>query len=187
MPGDFAYRCRRDAAVQSMPAVLKEFHRQAPKGRLFLRSMNCYEIRDELLAGSLDIGVFLRLCGRLRKESHYACTRYIFVSAGGVTGNQKAVPLILLRQTKIYRCRLSSMSLPVYSARYLNATSAKSLSHSITLSNSGAFHDQKSREERCGDILSAAFFRTGGVSGGKPCRNPYRINRYDDYRGLRPS
>ena len=46
-----------------MPAVLKEFHRQAPKGRLFLRSMNCYEIRDELLAGSLDIGVFYDCVG----------------------------------------------------------------------------------------------------------------------------
>lgn len=41
-----------------LPAILKEFHRQAPKARLFLRSMNCYDIRDELLAGTLDLGVF---------------------------------------------------------------------------------------------------------------------------------
>ncbi|MDD4509100.1 MAG: LysR family transcriptional regulator [Eubacteriaceae bacterium] len=41
-----------------MPAVLKEFHRQAPKARLFLRSMNCYDIRDALMAGTLDLGVF---------------------------------------------------------------------------------------------------------------------------------
>lgn len=38
--------------------ILKEFHRQAPKSRLFLRSMNCYEIRNELLNGTLDLGVF---------------------------------------------------------------------------------------------------------------------------------
>lgn len=40
------------------PAILKEFHLKAPKARLFLRSMNCYDIRDELLNGTLDIGVF---------------------------------------------------------------------------------------------------------------------------------
>lgn len=38
--------------------ILKEFHRQAPKARLFLRSMNCYDIRNELLNGTLDLGVF---------------------------------------------------------------------------------------------------------------------------------
>lgn len=41
-----------------LPPVLKEFHRQAPKTRLFLRSMNCYDIRDELLSGTLDLGIF---------------------------------------------------------------------------------------------------------------------------------
>lgn len=46
-----------------LPAILKEFHRQAPKARLFLRSMNCYDIRDELIAGTLDIGVFYNCVG----------------------------------------------------------------------------------------------------------------------------
>lgn len=46
-----------------MPAVLKAFHRRAPKARLFLRSMNCYDIRDELMAGTLDIGVFYSCVG----------------------------------------------------------------------------------------------------------------------------
>lgn len=41
-----------------LPPVLKEFHRRAPNARLFLRSMNCYDIRNELLDGSLDLGVF---------------------------------------------------------------------------------------------------------------------------------
>lgn len=41
-----------------LPEILKEFHRRAPEARLFLRSMNCYEIRDELLRGTLDLGVF---------------------------------------------------------------------------------------------------------------------------------
>ena len=41
-----------------MPEFLKEFHKRAPKARLFIRSMNCYEIRNELLNGGLDLGVF---------------------------------------------------------------------------------------------------------------------------------
>jgi DNA-binding transcriptional LysR family regulator len=41
-----------------MPSILKQFHQQAPKARLFLRSMNCYEIRDELIDGTLDLGIF---------------------------------------------------------------------------------------------------------------------------------
>lgn len=40
------------------PNILKEFHQKAPKARLFLRSMNCYDIRNELLDGTLDLGVF---------------------------------------------------------------------------------------------------------------------------------
>lgn len=41
-----------------LPAVLKAFHQKAPKARLFLQSMNCYDIRNELLSGALDLGVF---------------------------------------------------------------------------------------------------------------------------------
>ena len=45
------------------PAIVKAFHRRAPKARLFLRSMNCYEIRDALIAGELDVGVFYENVG----------------------------------------------------------------------------------------------------------------------------
>lgn len=41
-----------------LPALLKEFHQRAPNARLFLRSMNCYDIRDALLSGALDLGLF---------------------------------------------------------------------------------------------------------------------------------
>ncbi len=41
-----------------LPSIVKDFHRLAPKTRLFLRSMNCYDIRDELLSGTLDLGIF---------------------------------------------------------------------------------------------------------------------------------
>lgn len=58
--------CRGDLRVgvgetllcyKTAPAV-REFCRRAPEARLFLRSMNCYDIRDALLNGSLDLGVF---------------------------------------------------------------------------------------------------------------------------------
>lgn len=41
-----------------LPSVLKEFHNRAPKAKLYLHSMNCYDIRDELMNGTLDIGLF---------------------------------------------------------------------------------------------------------------------------------
>lgn len=41
-----------------MPPILKAFHEKAREARLFLRSMNCYDIRNELLEGTLDLGVF---------------------------------------------------------------------------------------------------------------------------------
>lgn len=48
-----------------MPAVIEKFSRAAPRARLFIRSMNCYDIRDELLSGRLDLGVFYRDVGGL--------------------------------------------------------------------------------------------------------------------------
>lgn len=41
-----------------LPLILKEYHRRAPQARLYLQSMNCYDIRNALLGGSLDLGVF---------------------------------------------------------------------------------------------------------------------------------
>ncbi|WP_379136722.1 LysR family transcriptional regulator [Paenibacillus sp. sgz500958] len=41
-----------------MAPVLKEFHRLAPKAKLFLRSTNCYEILEKLRTGQTDLGVF---------------------------------------------------------------------------------------------------------------------------------
>jgi DNA-binding transcriptional LysR family regulator len=46
-----------------VPPMLKEFHRQAPKAKLFIKSMNCYDIRDALLNGSLDLGIFYENVG----------------------------------------------------------------------------------------------------------------------------
>lgn len=43
--------------------ILKLFHKQAPNTKLFLRSMNCYDIRNELLNGTLDMGIFYENVG----------------------------------------------------------------------------------------------------------------------------
>ena len=56
--GDLRVACGESLLCYHLPAVLKEFHKRAPKARLFLRSMNCYDIRDELLRGTLDLGMF---------------------------------------------------------------------------------------------------------------------------------
>lgn len=46
-----------------LPPILKKFHDSAPNAKLFLQSMNCYDIRNELLEGTLDIGVFYENVG----------------------------------------------------------------------------------------------------------------------------
>lgn len=53
-----------------MPSILKNFHQYAPNAKLFLQSMNCYDIRDELLKGSLDLGIFYEDVGGF--EGHIA-------------------------------------------------------------------------------------------------------------------
>ncbi len=46
-----------------LPPLLKKFHQIAPGTKLFLRSMNCYEIRDALVDGRLDMGIFYENVG----------------------------------------------------------------------------------------------------------------------------
>lgn len=46
-----------------VPRILRKFREEAPKAQLFLRSMNCYDIRDELMTGALDIGIFYDYVG----------------------------------------------------------------------------------------------------------------------------
>ncbi len=46
-----------------LPEVLKEVVTQAPKAKLIIKSMNCYEIRDALLTGELDLGIFYQDVG----------------------------------------------------------------------------------------------------------------------------
>ncbi len=48
-----------------LPAVVDAFHRLAPNTRLHLRSMSCCDIRDALLCGELDLGVFYSDVGGL--------------------------------------------------------------------------------------------------------------------------
>lgn len=61
--GDLSIGIAETQLCYQMPPILKEFHQRAPKARLFLRSMNCYDIRDALLNGTLDLGVFYENVG----------------------------------------------------------------------------------------------------------------------------
>ncbi len=49
-----------------LPEILKVFVNKAPKARLFIHSMNCYEIRNQLIDGTLDVGVFYKDIGGCR-------------------------------------------------------------------------------------------------------------------------
>lgn len=46
-----------------LPPALKAFVSKAPRARLFIRSMNCYDIRNQLINGSLDAGIFYQEVG----------------------------------------------------------------------------------------------------------------------------
>lgn len=63
--GDLHIALGETLLCYKMPAVLKRFHEIAPNARLFLRSMNCLNIRDALCAGSIDLGVFYQEVGGL--------------------------------------------------------------------------------------------------------------------------
>ena len=52
-----------------IPPVIQTFNRQAPKARLFLQSMSCGAIRDALLDGRLDCGLFYEEVGGLGTAS----------------------------------------------------------------------------------------------------------------------
>ena len=51
-----------------LPPLLKAFHRRAPQARLLSRSMGCYDIRDGLMDGSLDVGLFYENIGGLSSQ-----------------------------------------------------------------------------------------------------------------------
>ncbi len=67
-----------------MAPVLKEFHRIAPKAKLYLRSTNCYEILEKVRTGKIDLGVFyINVCEAQDFLQVYPigeCTMYLVAS-----------------------------------------------------------------------------------------------------------
>ncbi|KKI44188.1 LysR family transcriptional regulator [Obesumbacterium proteus] len=59
--GDLRVMVGETLLAYKMPEVLKLFRTKAPKVRLSLQSVNCYAIRDSLLADNTDLGVFYRV------------------------------------------------------------------------------------------------------------------------------
>ncbi|WP_434641018.1 LysR family transcriptional regulator [Klebsiella sp. I138] len=59
--GDLRVMVGETLLAYKMPEVLRLFRARAPKVRLSLQSVNCYVIRDSLLADQTDLGVFYRV------------------------------------------------------------------------------------------------------------------------------
>ncbi len=113
--GDLRIGVGETLLCYKLPPVLKEFHQLAPRARLFIRSMNCYEIRDELLAGGLDVGVFydsvggflsqlrvsaLGSCGLVLVASPETAAKFPdFTTPGQVLG----VPFIINEKNCVFR------------------------------------------------------------------------------------
>ncbi|MCD8090771.1 MAG: LysR family transcriptional regulator [Clostridiales bacterium] len=55
--------CAESVLCYKLPEILRELHKRAPEARLLLQSMNCYDIRDGLICGDLDLGVFYKEAG----------------------------------------------------------------------------------------------------------------------------
>lgn len=59
--GDLRVVTGETLLAYKMPVILERFKQQAPKVRLSLQSLNCYVIRDALLADEADLGIFYRV------------------------------------------------------------------------------------------------------------------------------
>jgi DNA-binding transcriptional LysR family regulator len=98
-----------------LPHILKRFHDHAPNAKLFLRSMNCYDIRNELLNGTLDIGVFYENVGGFGDNLTLSpCGSYTMTLVASpeikkeysdfITPNQNIpLPLIINERTCVFR------------------------------------------------------------------------------------
>lgn len=75
--GDLHIAMGETLICYKMPSILKRFNEIAPNARLFLRSMNCYDIRNALLTGKIDLGIFYKDIGGLGNSiSTYAIGEY---------------------------------------------------------------------------------------------------------------
>lgn len=98
-----------------MPKALKVFVSKAPKARLYIHSMNCYDIRDQLIDGSLDAGVFYQDVGGFEHSLRvYPMESFPVVLVGSpgiasrftdfITPNQQhKIPLIINEPNCIFR------------------------------------------------------------------------------------
>lgn len=113
--GDLRIGVGETLLCYQIPHILKEFHRQAPKTRLFLRSMNCYEIRDELISGTLDLGIFYEDIGGINcnlVSNRMGTYPVVLVAAPEIAGKypdfitpdqQIPLPFIINEQACIFR------------------------------------------------------------------------------------
>lgn len=98
-----------------LPQVVKAFTAQAPNARLFIRSMNCYEIRNELMAGTLDLGIFYADVGGFENHlTSYSIGHYPLTLVASeplekshpdfiTSGQQIDVPFLINEQKCIFR------------------------------------------------------------------------------------
>lgn len=112
--GDLRVAAGETLLCYQLPPVLKRFHELAPNARLYLRSMNCCDIRDALLDGSIDLGIFYRDVGglgglRIEPMGEYPLT---LVASPGVKaeysdfttpGRRLGLPLIIDEPNCIFR------------------------------------------------------------------------------------
>ncbi len=98
-----------------LPPMLKAFVTKAPKAKLNIQAMNCYEIRNALVAGELDIGIFYSDVGGLGENlivKPLASFEVVLVASPNIAkrfsdfktpNRQHKIPLIINEPNCIFR------------------------------------------------------------------------------------
>lgn len=83
-----------------IPQVLKTFRREAPNVKLSLQTLNCYEIRERILSGSVDLGVHYDVKGYGPSLVVEKLSDYALVLVGSTELNQEEQDFITKGQKK---------------------------------------------------------------------------------------
>ena len=117
--------------------VLKSFREQAPGIRLEIETLNCHDIREKILAGSIDVGV------------HYDVGGY---GDSVITGDLAEFPVVLV----------GSPSLDAESCDFAAAKQRKRLCM-ITNDNNSVFHNMFERYLKDRDIIFEESMHLGSI------------------------
>lgn len=92
-----------------MPKVLEKFHQKAPRVKLSLQAASCYEIREQIMNGSIELGIHYDIGGYGNSLVVETLDKYEFILVGGMELNSDEKDFMSGGQRKEL-CRLTDRS-----------------------------------------------------------------------------